>query len=224
MPSRLMLAGLAAFAAILLLRPAANAQDRVVRGGPAGEFDFYVLALSWSPGFCALEGDEKNRNQCRSGSGLGFVVHGLWPQNERGYPTDCGPAGRTPSRQAMDVAREVFPEEGLARHQWRKHGVCAGSSPTDYFNDVKRARAAVVVPPQFKAVDEVQTLAPIDLERAFVAANPGLRADMMSVACRRNELQEVRICMSKDLRSFRTCQEVDRSGCRTRDISVQPVR
>jgi len=224
MSSRLMLAGLAAFAAILLLMLAANARDRVVRGGPAGEFDFYVLALSWSPGFCALEGDEKNRNQCRSDSGLGFVVHGLWPQNERGYPTDCGPAGRTPSRQAMDVAREVFPEEGLARHQWRKHGVCAGSSPTDYFNDVKRARAAVVVPPQFKAVDKVQTWAPIDLERAFVAANPGLRADMMSVACRRNELQEVRICLTKDLRSFRTCQEVDRSGCRTRDISVQPVR
>jgi ribonuclease T2 len=224
MSSRLMLAGLAAFAAILLLMPAASAQGRVVRGGPAGEFDFYVLALSWSPGFCALEGDEKNRNQCRSGSGLGFVVHGLWPQNERGYPIDCGPAGRTPSRQAMGVAREVFPEEGLARHQWRKHGVCAGSSPTDYFNDVKRARAAVVVPPQFKAVDKVQTLAPIDLERAFVAANPGLRADMMAVACRRNELQEVRICLSKDLRSFRTCQEVDRNGCRTRDISVQPVR
>jgi len=224
MSTRLMLAGLTAFAAILLLMPAASAQDRVVRGGPAGEFDFYVLALSWSPGFCALEGDEKNRNQCRSGSGLGFVVHGLWPQNERGYPTDCGPAGRTPSRQAMGVALEVFPEEGLARHQWRKHGVCAGSSPTDYFNDVKRARAAVVVPPQFKAVDKVQTLAPIDLERAFVAANPGLRADMMSVACRRNELQEVRICLSKDLRSFRTCQEVDRNGCRTRDISVQPVR
>jgi ribonuclease T2 len=218
------LAALAFCAAILAVAPSVLAQDRVVRGGPAGEFDFYVLALSWSPGFCTLEGDEKNRDQCRSGSGLGFVVHGLWPQNERGYPTDCGPAGRTPSRQAMDVAREVFPEEGLARHQWRKHGVCAGSSPTDYFNDVKRARAAVVVPPQFKAVDKVQTWAPIDLERAFVAANPGLRADMISVACRRSELQEVRICLSKDLRSFRTCQEVDRGGCRTRDISVQPVR
>ena len=227
MRARLMRVGLPALAlcaAILVAVPSVTAQDRVVRGGPAGEFDFYVLALSWSPGFCTLEGDEKNRNQCRSGSGLGFVVHGLWPQNERGYPTDCGPAGRTPSRQAMDVAREVFPEDGLARHQWRKHGACAGSSPTDYFNDVKRARAAVVVPPQFKAVDKVQTWVPIDLERAFVAANPGLRADMMSVACRRNELQEVRICLTKDLSSFRTCQEVDRSGCRTRDISVQPVR
>ncbi len=26
----------------------------------AGEFDYYVLALSWSPNWCALEGDSKN--------------------------------------------------------------------------------------------------------------------------------------------------------------------
>jgi ribonuclease T2 len=202
----------------------ALAQDRVVRGGPPGEFDFYVLALSWSPGFCASEGDAKNRDQCRQGSGNGFVVHGLWPQNERGYPVECGPAGRTPSRQAMDIAREVYPEEGLARHQWRKHGVCAGTSPTEYFADVKRARAAVVIPAPFAKPGPTQNWSPLDLERAFVAANPGLRTDMMSVACRRGDLQEVRICLTRDLRSFRTCQEVDRSGCRTREITVQPVR
>jgi ribonuclease T2 len=214
----------AAALALAGMASAAIAQDRVVRGGPAGEFDFYVLALSWSPGFCTLEGDAKNRDQCDAGSGLGFVVHGLWPQNERGYPVECGPAGRNPSRQSMDLARQVFPAEGLARHQWRKHGVCAGSSPTDYFNDVKRARAAVVIPQPFVKVEKAQTWSPIDLERAFIASNPGLRADMMSVACRRNELQEVRICMTKDLRSFRTCPEVDRGGCRTREINVQPVR
>lgn len=203
---------------------AATAQDRVMRGGAPGEFDFYVLALSWSPGYCALEGDDKGRDQCRAGTNLGFVVHGLWPQNERGYPTDCGPGGRTPSRQSMEVANRVFPSEGLARHQWRKHGTCSGSSPTDYFNDVRRAREAIVIPPQFLRVDRTQNWSPIDLERAFVAANPGLRADMMSVACRRSELQEVRICFTRDLRSFRSCAEVDRGGCRTREISVQPMR
>lgn len=217
-------ASVAALCLMVCAATSAGAQERVKRGGPAGEFDFFVLALSWSPGFCALEGDEKRREQCAAGSGLGFVLHGLWPQNERGYPIECGPAGRSPSRAAMDVARQIFPEEGLARHQWRKHGVCAGGSPTDYFTDAKRARAAVVIPQEFKAVDRVRTWSPIDLERAFIAANPGLRADMMSVACRRNELQEVRICFTKDLRSFRTCEEVDRSGCRARDISVQPVR
>jgi ribonuclease T2 len=215
---------LTAVAGWLLSSLAAQAQERIVRGGPAGEFDFYVLALSWSPGFCELEGDQKGRDQCRTGAQLGFVVHGLWPQNERGFPIECGPSGRNPSRQAMDIARQVFPEEGLARHQWRKHGTCAGSSPTDYFSDVKRARAAVVIPPQLARVDRQQNWTPIDLERAFVAANPGLRTDMMNVSCRRGQLQEMRICMTRDLRSFRTCEEVDRSGCRTGSITVQPVR
>ncbi len=215
---------LAAALAVLAVMAPAVADERVVRGGPAGSFDFYVLALSWSPGFCAVEGDEKGRDQCRPGSGAGFVVHGLWPQFERGYPIECGPAGRTPSRAAMEVARSVFPEEGLARHQWRKHGTCAGGSPTDYFNDTRRARDAVVIPDALKRVERAQRWSPIDIERAFIAANPGLRADMMAVACRRDQLQEVRLCFTRDLRSFRTCPEVDRGGCRTREITVAPKR
>lgn len=202
----------------------ALAQGRETRGGTPGDFDFYVLALSWSPGFCELDGDAKGREQCNAGSGLGFVVHGLWPQNERGYPTECGPAGRSPSRIAMNEAGGVFPSEGLARYEWRKHGTCSGKSPSDYFADVKRARQAVVIPQQLAKPDSEQKWTPIDLERAFVAANPGLRTDMMSVSCKRSLLQEVRICFSKDLRSFRTCEEVDRSGCRTRDIRVNAVR
>jgi ribonuclease T2 len=124
----------------------------------------------------------------------------------------------------MDAARAVFPAEGLARHQWRKHGTCSGASPADYFADTKRARDAVAIPDAFRRVDQAKSLSPQELERAFVAANRGLRADMISVACRRGVLQEVRICFSKDLRSFRPCEEVDRGGCRTRDISVAPMR
>jgi ribonuclease T2 len=194
------------------------------RGGPAGTFDFYVLALSWTAGFCEVEGDDKNREQCQVGKKLGFTVHGLWPQNERGFPTDCGPSGRTPSRAAVDEAMKVFTSEGLARHQWRKHGTCSGSSPTDYFRDTKAAVGKVKIPDGFADATREQRWNPIDLERAFIAANTGLRADMMSVACRRGVLSEVRICLSKDLRSFRACEEVDRGGCRTREITVPPVR
>jgi len=211
---------------LLALGFAGGAQaQRNERGGAPGEFDFYVLALSWSPGFCELDGGrERNREQCGDGANLRFVVHGLWPQNERGFPSDCGPAGRTPSRIAMEQADGLFPSEGLARHQWRKHGTCSGSSPSDYFADTRRAREKIVVPPQLATVERDQNWTAIDLERAFVAANPGLRTDMMSVACRRGVLQEVRICFTKDLRNFQTCQEVDRSGCRTRDITVNAPR
>jgi len=203
----------------------AVAQPRNDRGGQPGDFDFYVLALSWSPGFCELDGErDRNREQCAEGAGLGFVVHGLWPQNERGFPSECGPAGRTPSRIALDQAKGLFPSEGLARHQWRKHGTCSGSSPSDYFADTRRAREKVAIPPALAKAGREQNWTAIDIERAFVDANPGLRTDMMSIACRRGVLQEVRICLSKDLRNFRMCEEVDRSGCRTRDITVPAPR
>lgn len=210
---------------LLGLAGASEAQPRNQRGGEPGAFDFYVLALSWSPGFCELEGGrDRNREQCGDGAGLGFVVHGLWPQHDQGFPSECGPAGRTPSRIALDQAKGLFPSEGLARHQWRKHGTCSGSSPSDYFADTRRAREKIVIPSALARPEREQNWTAIDLERAFVAANPGLRTDMMSVACQRGVLQEVRICLSKDLRNFQTCQEVDRSGCRTREITVPAPR
>lgn len=194
------------------------------RGGAAGQFDFYVLALSWSPGFCALEGDARNREQCALGAGLGFVVHGLWPQNERGFPAECGPAGRSPSRIAMEEARGLFPSEGLARHQWRKHGTCSGLSPSDYFAATRQAREKVNVPSALSGQAGEQNWTPIDLERAFIAVNPGLRVDQMAVICRRGQLQEVRVCLDRDLRGFRSCPEVDRDGCRGGRLTVNAVR
>ena len=212
---------LALLAFVLTLASPALAQKR---GGPAGEFDFYVLALSWSAGFCEVEGDAKGREQCAKGKGLGFVVHGLWPQNERGYPVECGPQGRSPSRAAMDIARDVYPDEGLARYQWRKHGTCAGTSPTEYFSAAKQARQRVVIPAAFTKPSADSTWNPAVIERAFSESNAGLRADMMSVTCRRGILNEVRICLTRDLRNFRTCGEVSRDGCSTREIKAPAVR
>lgn len=204
---------------------AGHAQGFGQRSSTPGDFDFYVLALSWSPGFCELDGDRtRNREQCGEGAGLRFVVHGLWPQNERGYPSDCGPAVRSPSRIALEQAEGVFPTESLARYEWRKHGTCSGSSPSDYFRDVRRARDKIAIPPVLAKADRDQSWTAIDLERAFAAANPGLRPDMMSVACKRGVLQEVRICLTKDLRGFRTCQQIDRSGCRAREFTVVAPR
>ena len=188
-----------------------------------GNFDFYVLALSWSSGFCAINGTKRASDQCQSGAGLDFVVHGLWPQFEHGFPADCDPSSRPLSRQALDMTRGLFPDEGLARYEWRKHGTCSGKSPTEYFGDVRAAFESVRIPDSFKRVEEDARMAPAEITRAFEAANPRLRPGMMAVGCTRGVLQEVRICMSKDLREFRACPEVVRDTCRTRDISVPPV-
>jgi ribonuclease T2 len=188
-----------------------------------GNFDFYVLALSWSPGFCETPAAAQARGQCDPDANLGFVVHGLWPQYEHGYPSDCGPAARFPSRMALQSAQGLYPSGGLARHEWQKHGTCSGKSPTDYFADVRRARDSIVIPTPFVAAKEKQTWTPIDIMRAFIATNSRLRPGMFSVACKNGVLQEVRICFSKDLRDFHACPEISRQGCHVREISVPPV-
>lgn len=211
------LLAVALFAALAALPAAGQGRDR--RGGTPGQFDFYVLALTWSPAFCQSEGGRRESEQCGLRAQDAFVVHGLWPQFDRGFPTECG-FGRNPSRADIDKAMKVFPDEGLARYEWRKHGTCAGGGPGDYFEEVAAARDKVSIPEEFARPGRAFSITPVEIERAFVAANRGLRADMMSVQCNRNVLREVRICFTKDLRSFTSCPEVNRSGCRARDISV----
>jgi ribonuclease T2 len=191
--------------------------------GVADDFDFYVLSLSWSPGFCRTPAGARARGQCNPGAGLGFVVHGLWPQYEHGYPQDCPFGAQTPSRIALQGAAGLYPSEDLARYEWRKHGVCAGKSPTDYFADVRRAHDAIVIPTPFLNATADQTWTAVDIERAFIAANSRLRPGMLGVACARGALQEVRICFSKDLRDFHNCPEVARPGCPFGQVSVPPA-
>ena len=191
--------------------------------GSDGDFDFYVLALSWSASFCESGGAQKGRRQCAPGAAHGFVLHGLWPQYERGHPSDCA-ADRPLSRAVIDAHPGLFPDEGLARYQWRKHGTCSGKGPSAYFADVRRARDMVRVPEQFAAPRQEARLAPIDVLRAFQDANPRLRPGMAAVGCQRGLLQEVRVCLSRDLRDFRPCPEVVRLSCRARDIRVPAPR
>ena len=145
----------------------------------AGEFDFYVLSLSWSPGFCATGGDEKGRDQCRRGADIGFTVHGLWPQYDHGFPSDC--RGQTaPPQASLALTDGVYPDRGLARYEWRRHGTCSGLSPSDYFTSAKAARDAVTVPPRFKDPHGDQTITPAEVEHVFLDANPRLRPGMIT--------------------------------------------
>lgn len=198
----------AAFAFVLaaaaLCAPGAQAQDR------AGIFDFYVLALSWSPSFCAT--DTGGSPQCRGGAG--FVVHGLWPQYERGFPETCD--STFPQRIDRSIAEsmaDIMPDQRLVFSEWRKHGTCTGLAPQAYFDKTRAAFERVSIPDVFRDGKADPSVSAAEAERAFVAANPGMRQSAIAVACEAGLLQEVRICMSRDLQ-FRACPEVDRRGCR----------
>ncbi len=73
---------------LFILAIAAWAQDRPVdpRQNAAGQFDFYVLALSWSPSYCEAAQERAPRqttDQRCAGRPFSFGVHGLWPQYEQ---------------------------------------------------------------------------------------------------------------------------------------------
>ena len=188
-----------------------------------GKFDFYLMALSWSPGFCDSNPSGKGRKQCAVGAKLGFVLHGLWPQNEHGYPSNCG-GSRSVSKTALEETIGVYPAVGLARYEWRKHGTCTGLSPSAYFAAAARAFHAVTIPDAFKAPTSSQAMAPIAIMQAFSKANPGIRPGMMAVACRKGELQEVRLCLTKDLRAYRACNQVMQRSCHASSIQIPAER
>jgi ribonuclease T2 len=208
------------WAVLLVAALAAMADGRAAAQDRAGDFDFYVLALSWSPTWCAGEGADGESAQCREGSSLGFIVHGLWPQRERGYPQSC-PTDE-PQRVPLGLADEMadlMPDRGLVFSQWRKHGTCTGLSQSDYFALTRAAAARVAIPPDFVGTEQDATVSADTVERAFLTANPEMPRDGVAVTCEDGKLEEVRICLTRDL-GFRACQEVDRRGCRQGRLSM----
>ena len=201
----------------------AFAQDR--RQNAPGEFDFYVLALSWSPSFCeaAAERGNSGRSQIQCERPYSFVVHGLWPQYERGFPEYCQRPSPRLDRNIMTSMLDLMPAPGLIFNEWDKHGTCSGLGARAYFESVRKARAAVKIPEEFLQLSEQKTIAPADLEAAFIKANPGLSSSAISVTCSSRRLSEVRICLSKDM-EFRACEELDRRACRRDDVVMPPVR
>ncbi len=200
--------------------PITNTQKKTQPIPLGSGFDFYVLSLSWSPSWC-LENDPTGRSmQCDADNNHGFIVHGLWPQNEQGYPEFC--RTRDPDRVPEALGRTLFdimPSMGLIGHEWRKHGSCSGLSQRDYFTVLRAARERVTIPPALQSVGSHQKTSAAEIEIALTTANPGLRANALAVTCAAGRVDEVRICFNKDL-SFRACGEIDRAGCKVKSLSL----
>jgi ribonuclease T2 len=208
----LLLAALAPFA---LARHAPHGTS----GAEPGQFDYYLLTLSWSPSYCLVH--PQDRAECR-GRGYGFVLHGLWPQFDAGgYPQDC--AGADLDGAGAAVGRTLFPSPRLMRHEWERHGRCSGLSPVAYFRTADRALAVVRIPEGFSAPRADQQLTPQRILATFNAANPGLAPGSLKVACSRGQLSEVRICLTRDLQP-RACGRGVRDSCPAAPVSIPAVR
>jgi len=209
--------------ALCLVGGDASAQDR--RQNQPGKFDFYVLSLSWSPSFCeaTAERGRESKEQCGARP-FSFVVHGFWPQYDKGFPEFCRVPAPRVDRNLISSMLDLMPAPQLIFHEWDKHGTCSGLEPRAYFDNIRKARAVVKIPEAYLELAKPTMVTPDEVEEQFVKANPGLPRDAIAVTCDNRRLQEVRICMSKDL-GFHSCPEVDRRGvCRRDRVVMPPVR
>ncbi len=189
----------------------------------AGEFDYYVLALSWSPGWCDREGRARGSEQCDPGRGLGWSLHGLWPQYERGWPADCPTAKAPPSRRMTSEMTDIMGTSGLAWHQWRKHGTCTGLSASDYFALSRLAYERVTRPAVFRQLTDPVRIPAHIVEEAFLAENPALEPDMLTITCKDGQIQEARICLTRDLEP-RRCAPDTRRDCSAQSALFVPLQ
>jgi len=203
---------------VLLMGSDASARER----NKPGEFDYYVLVLSWSPSYCRTEGRHRKDGQCDTAKPRAFVLHGLWPQYHQGWPENCRTEKRPWVPQpVIDGMRDIMPSKSLIIHQYRDHGTCSGLEPAQYFGVARELYERVNVPARFVTPDTALAVSPDEIEGAFAEVNSWLRPEMISVSCRGPNLLDIRICFGRDLFP-QACgvNEDQRRLCRARKIAV----
>lgn len=201
---------------------AVSAQNR----GTPGQFDFYVLTLSWSPDYCAKNGD-RDPQQCKAGKKLGFVLHGLWPQYQKGYPANC-----TVEKLPLKVKQQfpgLFPSDKLYSHEWTKHGTCSGKKPAEYLALSKQLKDSVAIPSAYNRPIKPFRTTIKGLKNAFVSSNPELNTNSIAPYCSGSGrfLQEVFFCYSKDGQPGICSEEIlnrSKKSCGQPDFLVRNVR
>jgi ribonuclease T2 len=199
----------------------AHAQPRDV----AGKFDYYALALSWSPTYCAAPDRVRYEpRQCGLDRSYAFVVHGLWPQFERGYPLSCASTMPRNVPAALTNAQlDLMPSPRLVQHEWERHGRCSGLDQGKYFAAMRQMRARIVVPPAYARLDRPLRVTAREVRAAFVQANPGLSPEGLAVICDKSRLREVRVCFNKG-GGLRKCSVSVRDQCSAGPVTMLPVR
>ena len=210
---------LLAVASVLLL---ADAKAKSIHDSPPGKFDYYVLSLGWLPSYCAHQGHHNRHRHCGTDNLDRFVLHGLWPEFEKGWPTHCD-IGKKPwvEEDLIKQMSDIIPSKRLVIHEYRTHGTCSGLTPEDYFALARKLYDRIEVPPAFVEPQKSRRMSPSEVESAFLAANDWLTPDAVSVSCKRHRLSNIRICFDRQLNP-RACgvNEDQKRECPLDEISV----
>ena len=185
--------------------PDAQVAPRPALQGAA--FDFYLMAMTVHPAFCA---DNARRRECTRGNRRPLVIHGLWPERMQpgAYPRDCpAPALDLDAALALQLA-DMMPgmEDGLHQHEWRTHGGCSGLDDDDYYRHAlelaRRVDGALASTLTTRASGEATAG---ELRGIADSFSPGLGRTLTfhcrplkGVASRRPYLIEIRQCVDND--------------------------
>ena len=186
-----------------------------------GEFDYYVLALSWSPEYCASQGGSRDKLQCVDRR-YGFVTHGLWPQYEKGYPRGCRGSAAL-SNDTVKRMLDIMPSPSLVRHEWQAHGTCSGLTPGVYFETLHPYYGSIRIPKAFQEPTTTILIEPSVLKQRFLESNTAFKAESFAVLCSGRNLRELRVCLTKEGRP-RPCGRDVRDQCRVDKAVLRPVR
>lgn len=206
-------------------------QGKEQGAGLPGKFDYYALVMSWSPSYCAglVRGDYDPQCHRRDGKRFSFILHGLWPQYEKGYPEYCPTRDRPFVPQSViDRMQDIMPSPRLTIHEYKKHGTCSGFDPAGYYDMSRNLFAKVKIPPRYQNPPAALFVSPAEVVQDFLAVNPAMKADMLAIACdprSGNRLKEIRVCFSKN-GDLRGCgrNEDQRRLCSAGKMYVPPVR
>jgi ribonuclease T2 len=160
--------------------------------------------------------------QCAPGRLYDFVLHGLWPQFEQGWPQDC--STDPIERSLVDSMLDIMPSPGLVRHEWSKHGTCSGLEPEKYFESARNAFRSINIPDQYKRPKLQVVSNPGEMRKRFAEANPKFQENSFAVACSGRFLQEVRVCLTTDFEPRACSKDVLRGQCKVDEMILRPVR
>jgi ribonuclease T2 len=191
----------------------------------SADFDYYVLALSWAPNYCVSNPDDKQ--ECSLGRRYAFVLHGLWPQYTKGYPSDCS-SEPLPSAVKAKFS-QLYPSDKLFDHEWGKHGTCSGLSPSAYLTLTGQLKNHLQIPAAYHAPASPFHTSADDLKQAFLKSNPALVDTGLAVNCSGSGryLSELYACFSKDGQPAICGEDVLKSAlksCSSGDFIVRNVR
>ncbi len=205
---------------VLLTGQACAGQRRSTADTAPGAFDYYLFNLSWAPDFCSTHSSSASSSECDPKRHYGFVVHGMWPENNDGsYPQNCAPA-QPVSQAIVQQMLPIMPARGLIQHEWATHGTCSGLSAQDYFALIRKAFQTVQVPADYRTVSQTEQVSPGSLEQSFAQSN-NTSTSNFRVSCSGSQFVGMEVCLTQDLQ-FRACGQ-RLKDCRAPQVSILPT-